>query len=41
MLAFRDFTIIGGAGRFEGATGESVLTEVPGGEDVVLKIRLP
>jgi hypothetical protein len=41
VLAFRDLTIIGGAGRFEGATGESVLTEVPGGEDVVLKIRTP
>jgi hypothetical protein len=41
VLAFRDLTIVGGAGRFEGATGESVLKEVPGGSDVVLRIRTP
>ena len=41
LLRFRDMTVIGGAGRFLGATGKVVTTEVAGGSDIVVRLRLP
>lgn len=41
LLRFRDMTVIGGAGRFLGTTGKVTNTEVEGGSDVVVRLRLP
>jgi hypothetical protein len=42
MLRFHINEIIGGTGRYLGATGRAVKNkEVPGGSDVVVKVRLP
>lgn len=41
LLRFRDTIVIGGTGRFLGATGSATNTEVEGGTDSVVKLRLP
>jgi hypothetical protein len=42
MLRFDGNEIIGGGGRYLGATGRAVKNkEVPGGSDLVVKVRLP
>jgi hypothetical protein len=42
MLRFHGNEIIGGGGRYMGATGRAVKNkEVPGGSDLVVKVRLP
>ena len=42
MLRFHGFEIIGGGGRYLGATGRSVKNkEVAGGSDAVVKVRVP
>jgi hypothetical protein len=41
MLRFHGFEIIGGGGRYLGATGRAVKNkQVPGGTDTVVKVRL-
>jgi hypothetical protein len=40
MLRFHGFDIVGGGGRYLGATGRSVVKEVRGGSDVVVKVRV-
>jgi hypothetical protein len=42
LLRFHGFDIIGGTGRYHGATGKTVKNkEVPGGSDFVIRVRLP
>jgi hypothetical protein len=42
MLRFHGFEIIGGGGRYLGATGRTIKhKQVPGGADAVVKVRLP
>ena len=41
LLRFHGFDIIGGTGRYHGATGKAVKhEEVPGGSDFVVKVKL-
>ena len=41
LLRFHGMDIIGGTGRYHGATGKTVLSkEVPGGSDFVVKVKL-
>jgi hypothetical protein len=41
MLRFHGFDIIGGTGRYQGATGKVILNrEVEGGSDFVVRVRL-
>ena len=41
LLRFHGMEIIGGTGRYQGATGRAVKNvEVPGGNDVVVRVRL-
>jgi hypothetical protein len=41
LLRFHNFDIIGGTGRYQGATGKVVKSqEVPGGSDFVVRVKL-
>ena len=41
LLRFHGFDVIGGTGRYHGATGKVVKNEeVPGGSDIVVRVRL-
>jgi hypothetical protein len=41
LLRFHNFDLIGGTGRYQGATGRTIKNqEVPGGSDFVIRVRL-
>ena len=41
LLRFHGFDVIGGTGRYQGATGKTIKNEeVPGGSDFVVKVKL-
>ena len=40
LLRFHGFEVIGGTGRYQGATGKVIKSEeVPGGSDFVVRVR--